>query len=122
MLRISVTTHTDDTTLTLEGRVVGVWVDELATSWERLLLSATRPIRVNLDGVTFIDDGAKAMLRVMHADGAVLAATTLTMRALVDEIVADVVRDRVSARSPVAVKDERTKEEHHGVCDHTRRD
>lgn len=101
MLRISVTPQTPGTTVGLEGRVVGAWVDELSACWRRLLLSAARPLRVNLDGVTFIDAGGKALLRTMHADGAVLAATTVMMRALVDEIVPlqDGVRDRAATRS-----------------------
>jgi len=88
MLRISVTTHTDGTTVTLEGRVIGAWVDELSACWRRILLSEARPIRVDLNGVTFIDDSGKAALRAMHADGAVLTATTVMMRAVVEEIAA----------------------------------
>ena len=47
------------------------------------------PVRIDLDGLTFIDDGGKALLRAMRADGAILAATTVMMRAFVDDIAAD---------------------------------
>lgn len=86
MLRITVTTAPDGTTLTLEGRIAGAWVDELSVCWQRLRESTPRPIRVNLDGVMFIDAAGKAVLQAMHADGAVLAAATVMMRALVDEL------------------------------------
>jgi anti-anti-sigma regulatory factor len=92
MLRISIKTNDLSTTVTLEGRVVGAWVDELSASWRRLLESASRPIRIDLDGVTFVDAAGKAVLRGMHADGAVLTANTIMMQALVDDVVAS--RDR----------------------------
>ena len=88
MLRISVTTGPHGTTVTLEGRVVGAWADELSACWQRLRQSAARPVQVDLDGVTFVDAGGKAALRALHVDGAVLAATTVMIRAIVDEIAA----------------------------------
>ena len=88
MLRVSVTTRLDGTTITLEGRVIGAWVDELTACWRRVLGSEARSIAVDLDGVTFIDDSGKRALRAMHAEGAVLTATTVMMRAIIDEIAA----------------------------------
>jgi hypothetical protein len=81
------TTEPDGTTVTIEGRVVGPWVDELHTCWRRQLASSSGPIRVELDGVTFIDDVGKAVLRAMHIDGAMLTANTVMMRAVIDAIV-----------------------------------
>jgi hypothetical protein len=86
MLRISVTPHPHGTTVTLEGRVVGAWIDELRSCWRRQRAADAGPIRVNLDGVTFVDDAGRAVLGEMHVDGAVLVATSVMMRALVDEI------------------------------------
>jgi ABC-type transporter Mla MlaB component len=88
MLRIDTSTTTDGTTLTLEGRVVGPWADELAGYWRSLVASRPGPFRVDLDGVTFADAAGTAVLRAMRLDGAVLVATTVMMRALVDEIAA----------------------------------
>ena len=87
MLRISMTSELDGTTVTIEGRVVGPWVDELHACWRRLLSSTSGPICVQLDGVTFIDDVGKAVLRAMHIDGAILTANTVMMRAVIDAIV-----------------------------------
>ena len=85
MLRISVTTA-EGTAVRLEGRLVGPWVDELDTCWRRLRVAAERPIRIDLDGVTFVDAAGKAALRKMHADGAVFTASSVMMRAVADEI------------------------------------
>jgi anti-anti-sigma regulatory factor len=88
MLRISVTAQPHGRTVTLEGRIVGAWADELRACWQRLAMSDAHPVRVDLDGVTFVDAAGKAVLRAMRADGAVFAATTVMMRAIVDEIAA----------------------------------
>src|SRR5262245_45641522 len=86
MLRITVRSRAQGTTVTLEGRLVGAWVEELSACWRGMLASEPRPIQLDLDGVTFIDAGGKTLLRDMHADGIILAATTVMMRPLVDEI------------------------------------
>jgi len=86
MLRISVASGTDGTTVTVEGRIVGPWTEELGSCWRRIARSAVRPIRVSLDGVSFVDSGGKAVLWAMHVDGAILAASTVMMRAVVDDI------------------------------------
>ena len=79
---------------------MGAWVDELGACWRTLLPPDARPILVNLDGVTFVDAAGKALLRAMHADGAILASTNVVMRAMVDEINGGTVRDRTMSRSP----------------------
>ena len=98
MLRISVANEPDGTTVTLEGRVVGAWVDELGTCWRRLLPSAARPIRVDLDGVMFVDAAGRSLLRAMRTDGASFSATTLVMRAVIEEITAT--ETSTAAREP----------------------
>ena len=87
MLRITVTTHPDGTTLALEGRLAGPWVDELRASWRSLVATRdARPIRVDLDAVTFVDSGGKALLWAMHEQGAVLVASGCMTRATIEEI------------------------------------
>jgi hypothetical protein len=88
MLRINVTARADGPIIALEGRLVGPWVAELRTCWNQLRRAPGRPIRVELDGVSFIDAGGRALLDGMYADGVVLAATDVMMRAVVDEIAA----------------------------------
>jgi hypothetical protein len=43
------------------------------------------PIRVDLDGVTAVDGAGKALIRAMRARGAILVATDLMIRTIVEE-------------------------------------
>ena len=88
MLRITNGTRREGATLVLEGRLTGPWVDELARCWKALTATRdARSVNVDLDGVTFIDAGGRALLRAMHEEGATLAACSGCMtRAIVEEI------------------------------------
>ena len=87
MLRITTTIRPDGTTVGLEGRLAGPWVDELRASWRSLATTRdARSIRVDLDAVTFIDTAGKALLWAMHQQGAALTATGCMTRAILDEI------------------------------------
>lgn len=88
MLRITVTRRPQGPTLVLEGRLCGDWVDEVSACWQGLLATHTaRSIRVDLDGVTFIDAAGRAFVRSMRAHGASLAATDVMRRTIGDEVV-----------------------------------
>jgi len=81
------TTRPDGVTVALEGRLAGLWVDELARCWKALTVTQDAgSIRVQLDAVTFIDAGGKALLRMMHEQGAALAASGCMTRAILEEI------------------------------------
>jgi ABC-type transporter Mla MlaB component len=87
MLRITVTTRPEGVTVGLEGRLAGPWVEELARCWEALTATQDgEALRVELDGVTFIDAAGKALLRTMYEDGAALAASGCMTRATLEEI------------------------------------
>jgi anti-anti-sigma regulatory factor len=87
MLRITVAAGTYGAVVAIEGRLAGPWVDELRTSWRTLAATRDpRSIRVDLDAVTFIDAGGKALLWAMHEQGADLRATGCMTRAIVEEI------------------------------------
>jgi hypothetical protein len=65
-----------------------------ATGWTRCFLRqallathAARSLRVDLDGVTFIDAAGRAFVRSMRAHGASLAATDVMRRTIGDEVV-----------------------------------
>jgi hypothetical protein len=71
MLRVTVTTLSELTTVILEGRLAGAWVPELATCWRKLIATRdARSIQINLDGVTFIDGAGKALIRAIQRRGA----------------------------------------------------
>ena len=88
MLRISVSRPSGGTTLVLlEGRLAGPWVGEVDRCFKSVAAeSGDRPLRVDLQAVTFIDAEGKAVLRTMVAHGATLHASGCMTRAVVDEI------------------------------------
>ncbi len=87
MLRITTSIRPDGTTVALEGRLAGPWMDELARAWKSLPAAQdARSVSVLLHAVTFVDPAGKALLRPMHAQGATLVASGCMMRALVEEI------------------------------------
>ena len=87
MLRISVTRRPGGATVTLEGRLAGPWVDELARCWSSVTaLRDASSVRVELEAVTFIDSAGKAVLRRVREEGAVLFASGCMTRAVLEEI------------------------------------
>jgi anti-anti-sigma regulatory factor len=87
MLRITVHDNPQALTFQLEGRLAGPWVRELADCWQRTLSRQRKAIlRVDLTGVTFIDDAGKTCLAAMHRQGAEFVATDCETRAVVAEI------------------------------------
>ena len=88
MLRLRTLSRPDETLLVLEGRLSGPWVDELARCWAKLRDEKhAGPIRVDLDGVTFISAAGKALLARLHQDGARLTARACMTSAIIEEIV-----------------------------------
>jgi hypothetical protein len=79
--------------LRLEGRLEGPWAAELEKCWRDMLNGASRPtVRVDLNGVTFVDAAGKSRLAAMHRNGAEFVAGDCLMKAIVDEISAGEVR------------------------------
>ena len=87
MLRITVHDNPQALTFQLEGRLAGVWVKEVELCWQSTLAQQRKPIlRVDLTGVTFIDDAGKACLADMHRQGAELVAADCLTKDIVAEI------------------------------------
>ena len=87
MLRITVHDNPQALTFQLEGRLAGPWVQELKECWQSTLAHRDKPIlRVDLTGVTFIDDAGKACLAAMHRQGAELVAADCLTKEIVAEI------------------------------------
>ncbi len=75
-------------TFQLEGRLAGVWVKEVERCWQSTLAHQRKPIlRVDLAGVTFIDDAGKTCLAAMHRQGAELVAADCLTKEIVAEII-----------------------------------
>jgi anti-anti-sigma regulatory factor len=91
MLRITVHENQESLCFQLEGKLAGAWVKEVEQCWQTALHQQRKPIlRVDLMGVTFIDDAGKACLAAMHREGAELVAADC----LTKEIVAEIRQDR----------------------------
>jgi hypothetical protein len=87
MLRLRTLSTPGETVLVLEGRLAGPWVEELARCWARLSSEKhAGPIRVDLDGVTFVSVAGKALLTRLHDDGALLTARACMTNATIEEI------------------------------------
>ena len=86
MLRITIRTEGTVTTLALEGRLAGPWVDELSGCWSRLARAGDGVVDLDLSGVTFIDETGKALLTRLWEEGADLQASGCLIRSIVDQI------------------------------------
>jgi len=89
MLRITTQGNARTLVFRLEGRLEGLWVAELEKCWRGMETDAGRPtLRVDLSGVTFVDDAGKALLARMYEQGAELVADDCLTKAIVEEIAA----------------------------------
>lgn len=86
MLKITIQETSDSARFILEGRLVGPWVKELDHAWQRIRHSGKDPLSMDLTGVTFIEDDAKALLRRMWREGAVLIGGGCCTGHIVEEI------------------------------------
>ena len=88
MLRITTDQDSQALTLRLEGRLEGPWVEVLTECWQSVVAgSEKRQLRVDLNGVTFIDGQGKVRLAEMYANQAAFIADDLMTKAIVAEIV-----------------------------------
>jgi hypothetical protein len=87
MLRLRTFSRPEETLLLVEGRLTGPWVDELARCWATLRAEKhAAPIRVDLEGVTFVSAAGKTLLARLHDDGALLIARACMTAAIIEEI------------------------------------
>ena len=87
MLRITTHDNQELLTLQLEGRLAGAWVQELECCWEATqLVNRGRAVRIDLTGVTFVDNSGKKLLADLHTQGAEFVAAGCLMKAIVAEI------------------------------------
>jgi len=50
----------------VEGKLAGPWVKELEDCWRSASVERTKPVRVDLTAVSFIDEAGEALLRTTH--------------------------------------------------------
>ena len=86
MLKINTHRSDDSTRITLEGRLVGPWIEELERCWrEAEQTAAGRRLIVDLTGVTFVEQEGKALLTRIYQAGAELIASGCCMRSIVED-------------------------------------
>ena len=91
MLRIEIQQESESTNFTVEGKLTGPWVQELEKCWQSASSAETgQKILVNLCAVNFIDLQGRELLARMRAEGVKLVAGGCLMKAIVDEIDAEV--------------------------------
>ena len=87
MLRITIHDNQESLCFQLEVRLAEPWLRELEECWQSTLAQKRKPIlRVDLTGVTFIDDAGKTCLAAMHRQGAELVAADCLTKEIVAEI------------------------------------
>jgi hypothetical protein len=86
MLKITTQTGATGTIFELEGKLAGLWVQELEGCWQRIVVR-DQPIKVVLKAVTFIDTEGRKLLAEMHRQGVELAAEGFMMKAIIEEII-----------------------------------
>jgi len=73
--------------LVVEGTLSGEWVDELEKCWlDAKANPSDEQIRVDLSGVSYIDDKGRQLLKRMFGEGAELRATGVMTRGIIEEI------------------------------------
>ena len=94
MLRIGVHNGRDLTSFTIEGKLTAPWAAELEKCWQTVI--AAEPLKlivVNLATVTFIDIECRELLTRMRRQGVKLVPTGCLMKAIVEQIEAEVAKD-----------------------------
>jgi hypothetical protein len=94
MLRIGVQDDSESARFTIEGKLAGLGAIELERCWQRVRAAEPRKlIVVNLAAVTFVDAECRELLIRMRQQGVKLVPTGCLMRAIVEQIEAEVTQE-----------------------------
>ena len=86
MLKITFQDTPDRTTVKLEGKLSGPWVEELERSWTEHSPGASENVIIDLSDVTYIDPEGKRLLARMMDKGVCFEGTHLMTKYVIDEI------------------------------------
>ena len=96
MIRISQIHEGSKQGLLVEGTLSGDRVDVLENCWLEVQTSRNgAPVRIDLSGVTYIDDKGRQLLARMIQDGAELQATGVMTGTIIKEIMEATARHRL---------------------------
>jgi ABC-type transporter Mla MlaB component len=86
MLKITTETHDNETTLRLEGRLAGPWIEEVSRCWQQTARPPGHSVVVDLSGLIYVDLQGRELLVRLWQQGARLKACGCLMNAMVDEL------------------------------------
>ncbi len=86
MLRITLVPESEPSTLKVEGKLIGPWVDELERSWSEISRHELRLPVVDLSDVTFVSAEGKKLLKSMFQQGADLQSRSLMTKFILDQL------------------------------------
>ncbi len=89
LLKITVEQNRRASTLKLEGKLVGPWVEELERTWRGLTSPQAKYLVVDLCGLMSVSARGKQVLEKMFNSGADLIADAPLTRHIVEEIMRD---------------------------------
>lgn len=108
MIRISEIRKGSKRHLLVEGTLAGDWVEVLENSWLEVQASRNgEPMRVDLSGVTWIDDKGRELLKRILQDNAELRATGIMIRAVIEELIEEISAGDATRLSPKPTKSPR---------------
>jgi anti-anti-sigma regulatory factor len=81
MLRVTRIEKPKATTLKLEGKLCGAWVEELRQCWSNLVEEKI-PVEVDLEGLSFLDASGTTLLLQMERRGTLLLRGSAFVRCL----------------------------------------
>jgi hypothetical protein len=84
LLKITVQKGPGSSTLKLEGKLAGPWVEELKDVWSSE--SASEAVLVDLIDVSFVDAAGKDLLAQMWQGGADFVADSPLMKQVIEEV------------------------------------
>ena len=91
MIRISEILKGSKRRLLVEGTLAGDWVEVLEKSWLEAQASRNgESMRIDLSGVTWIDDKGRELLKRILQDGAELRATGIMTKSVIEEVIEEI--------------------------------
>ena len=87
MLKITINETVTEKRWILEGRLVGPWVGELRTSWEKTHRDQSgRTCILDLKDVTFLDKDAEKLLHAMSKKGTQFVAEGIYLKHVLEQL------------------------------------
>ena len=97
MLKITTNTDMARTTLELEGKLAGEWVEELRLCCREIPPGTS--VTVSLKTVSFVDDAGKELLAGLYASGVALRAEGCMTREIIRDIMRAHQQDQLQSKN-----------------------